>query len=203
MPFENLNNELFQFINAPDHPASWIVLVARILAEWVVYAAAIWMVATWIWTNRNFRFGLLDAFLAAIIGLSINQLIGFFFYHPRPFDLHLGHQFLVHGTETSFPSDHAVFMFSLTFTLLMSTAGRSWGWLFLMFGLGVSWSRVYLGVHFPFDMLGAFAVAIVSVIAVKLCSPWLHAKIYPLLLEVYEWVISVLRLPKGIFPRSK
>jgi len=203
MPFESLNIELFQIINAPAHPAPGIILAARILAEWVVYAAAIWMVAAWIRTGQSFRRGLLDALLAAMISLGINQLIGLFVYHPRPFDLNLGHQFLAHGTETSFPSDHAVLMFSIAFTLLLTPVSRGWGWLFLVFGVGVAWSRVYLGVHFPFDMIGAFIVAIVGTGFMMLISAWLHKRIYPLLLQLYETIISVLRLPESLFPRSR
>ncbi len=203
MPFEKINHQLFLALNAAAHPPSWIVLIARIMAEWIVYAAVLWMVIAWIRSTPKFRFVLLDGFLAAVTGLSINQIINALWYHPRPFEVPLGNQFLAHATNSSFPSDHAVFMFALALAFLSSMLTRSWGWLFMLLGLAVAWSRIYLGVHFPFDMIGAFGVATFSTIIVKLVSSLLRSNIYPMLLELYVEIISILRLPEGLFPRSK
>ena len=202
MPFENINIELFQIINASANPAPWMVLVARILAQWVVYAVVLWMVIAWIRTGPRFRVVLLDGFLSATLALGIGQVIGFLWYHARPFEMKLGHQLLAHTTVTSFPSDHGLFMFALAATFLLHTIHRNWAWILLLAGLGVAWSRVYLGVHFPFDMIGAFIVASISAIVIKMISPLLQASIYPLLLRLYETIIAMLRLPQGIFPRS-
>jgi len=50
---------------------------------------------------------LLEAIWAAIIGLLVNQLIGFFYFHPRPSIIGLDTPLFQHGLETSFPSDPA------------------------------------------------------------------------------------------------
>jgi membrane-associated phospholipid phosphatase len=52
------------------------------------------------------------------LGLSIDQLIGMLYSHPRPIMIGLGHQYLPHPVDNSFPSDHATFMWSLGFALL-------------------------------------------------------------------------------------
>lgn len=41
--------------------------------------------------------------LVAAFALLVNQLIGMVWYHPRPFEIGLGHTLLAHQPETSFP----------------------------------------------------------------------------------------------------
>jgi len=202
MPFDAYNIELFQMINAPAHPAQWLLLMAKIFAEGVLYAVALWMIVAWTQGGRGLRFALLDGLFAAMTGLAVNQLIGLMIYHPRPFVMHLGHNFLAHGVDSSFPSDHAVLMFGISFGMLMSRAGQGWGWMIFLLALGVCWSRVYLGVHFPFDMAGAFIVALASAGVVRLLSPLLRGRLYPALSRLYDAVISALGLPESIFPRA-
>ncbi|EOG4239629.1 phosphatase PAP2 family protein [Salmonella enterica subsp. enterica serovar Newport] len=92
-------------------------------------------------------------------------------FHPRPFMVPLGHTWIYHAPETSFPSDHATLFFSAGLSLLLSGARVSGG-LILLLSLFVAWSRVFLGVHFPLDMAGA---ALVAVLACLLVRPlWRH-----------------------------
>ena len=201
MPFETLNIQLFQLINAPADPSGLVLMLARFFAIQVVFAGVLWMVITWIRNGREFRFALLDIFLTAVVALVANQAISSTWYHARPFETGLGQQFLAHATESSFPSDHAGFMFALFFAALANPPTRKWAGLFLVAGIGVAWSRVYLGVHFPFDMIGAFGVAFLSMLWVKLISLWMRLNVYPLVVQLYETIISTLKLPPALFPR--
>ena len=97
--------------------------------------------------------------MAALIGLALAQVITAIWYHPRPFEIGLGRQLLDHAPEASLPSDHATLLFSLALPLLFCATARRWGAVFLALGVVTAWSRIYLGVHFPLDMIGAFAVA--------------------------------------------
>jgi undecaprenyl-diphosphatase len=46
----------------------------------------------------------------------------------------------------------------MSLTLLFASMASLTGWAFLVLGTAVAWARIYLGVHFPLDMLGAIAV---------------------------------------------
>jgi undecaprenyl-diphosphatase len=201
MPFESLNIQLFQLINAPADPWQMVLMIARFFAVWVVFAGVLWLVVTWIKNGHQFRFALLDTFLTAVVALVANQAISSTWYHARPFETGLGRQFLDHATESSFPSDHAVFMFALFFATAANAPTRKWAGLFLVSGIGVAWSRIYLGVHFPFDMIGAFGVAFLSMLWVKLISLWMRLNVYPLTVQLYETIIATLKLPPALFPR--
>ena len=110
---ENLNVWLFSLWNAGEHPPPALLAAARWMAEWIIFAVALWIVLSWIYGRGRFRVSLLNAGLAAGLGLAINQMIGLIWYHPRPFELGIGQQFLPHGLETSFPSDHATMLWAL------------------------------------------------------------------------------------------
>lgn len=82
-------------------------------------------------------------------------------WHPRPFMIGLGHSYLQHASDSSFPSDHATVFASVALTMLLH---RLWsvGIATLFAGLVVAWARVFVGVHFPLDMAAAAEVACVS-----------------------------------------
>jgi undecaprenyl-diphosphatase len=98
---------------------------------------------------------------AVLLALGINQLIGLGWMHPRPFMIGLGHTFIEHAPDSSFPSDHVTVLASGTLTLLLA-GERRYGLSMLLAGLAVAWARVFVGVHFPLDMAGAVAVACIA-----------------------------------------
>lgn len=80
------------------------------------------------------------------------------YYHPRPFVMEVGRTLIYHAPNGSFSSDHMLIFSSIAFSYLFS-AQRKLGIFLLIMAWLVAWSRVYLGVHFPLDMLGAFLMA--------------------------------------------
>jgi hypothetical protein len=44
--------------------------------------------------------------IATLLALAVNFTIAALWYHPRPFELGIGHQLIEHAVATSFPSDH-------------------------------------------------------------------------------------------------
>lgn len=201
MSLEALNIALFSHINASANPGAASLFVAHVFAVWAIYLLAVWMVAAWIWGKVGFRTALLNGALTIALGLTINRVIGLFWTHPRPFAMGLGNQFLPHAADSSFPSDHGTLVFSLALALLLSQRSRIQGVLVLLIGIGVAWSRIFLGVHFPLDMAGSFLVAIISAGLIRLVSNGLAQSVYPPIQTLYEAILRGLRLPPRIFPR--
>ena len=197
---ESWNEAIFALINADASSPHLLVVLARVIAEAASILAALMLVLLWVRQGRAVRVGLLDATATALVGLGIAQAIVRLWYHPRPFELGLGQQYMAHVPEASFPSDHATLLFGLALPLLMAGALRLWGLAFLALALGTAWGRVYLGVHFPADILGGLVVAIVAWGAVVALRGPLHGRLYPALIGLYDWVLRKLRLPKALFP---
>ena len=196
------NRNAFLAINAGPQAPAFVIAIARMLASWAIYLAMILLTLAWVWRGRTVRYALLDATGAALIGLGVAQGIAAIWYHPRPFELGLGRQLLDHLPEASFPSDHATLMFSLAIPQLLSAESRRWGGTLLLLGFAVAWSRIYLGVHFPLDMLGAFGVAAFASFLIRMADPRLHRRFYPLLASIYETALRRLGLTGAVFPRN-
>ena len=65
------------------------------------------------------------------------------------------------GSQYGFPSNHAANGFAIAVSFHWFTRKRSALWLYPL-AIFVGFTRVYLGVHFPFDVLFGFAVGLVS-----------------------------------------
>ncbi|WP_054007518.1 undecaprenyl-diphosphatase [Cypionkella psychrotolerans] len=200
---EQWNQSAFLAVNAGAHAPALIISLAKVLANWSIYLAPALFVVAWVRRGRGVRFVLLDATLTALIGLGLAQVITAIWYHPRPFEIGLGRQLLDHAAEASFPSDHATLMFGLAIPLLLGTQTRRWGAVVLALGFGVAWSRIYLGVHFPLDMIGAFGVAVVAAFLVWMVGLFLRRSVYPKLISVYETMLSRFALSRTVFPRNR
>jgi len=183
---EHLNDTLFLLINAPQHPAAWTLFLARLLARYVIWAYPLILALCWLRGGEQIRRAALEAALAGILGLLISGLIGLAWQHPRPFVMGLGHVFLHHAADSSFPSDHLTFIWAVSFALMFHAASRRLGLVLAIVGLPVAWSRIYLGVHFPLDMVGA---AVVAGLAAWLCARARH----PFVDVVFGWAVCLYR----------
>jgi len=155
---ETINRAIFLALNATPATPHGLVALGIFIANDAILLAPIVLVCLWLMGGDERRELALRACAAGFLALGINQLIGLAWYHPRPFAIGLGHTFLPHAPDSSFPSDHATLLSALAFTFLYGGKRQS-GLLMLIVDLAVAWARVFIGVHFPFDMLGAAVVA--------------------------------------------
>ncbi|MGC5699414.1 undecaprenyl-diphosphatase [Pseudomonas sp. NFXW11] len=168
---EEFNRSLFLAINASADASLAMRELAVFLAQWVVLCVPLMLLVFWVLGERRQRMIVLYATLSIVLALACNLLIRELWFHPRPFMLGLGQNFLAHAPGASFPSDHASGMFAMAFALLLVNL-RKTGLVLLALALLVSWARVYLGVHFPLDILGGCLVGLFSACMVHLTLAW-------------------------------
>ena len=153
-----LNLSLFSFINASSDASDLKINFAIFIANDLLYC----MIAlfAWFWLRGDYQIKkqILKAFIFTSIALFISQCISHIYYHPRPFVMDVGRTLIYHSPNGSFPSDHMLIFSSIAFSYFFSTY-RKLGIFLIMLAWLVAWSRIYVGVHFPLDMLGAFVLA--------------------------------------------
>ena len=123
------------------------------------------------WRRRWWELGGLSfSFMGALL---FNHLLKMGFHRVRP------NLYFIKETGYSFPSGHAmvtlVFYGALLFFTFQHTSSRKWRNLlailamFLILAIGIS--RVYLGVHYPSDVLGSYLAGfcwlVISIIVIK------------------------------------
>ncbi len=171
---EYFNHLLFAWLNGPEQPSAPVLFGAVFFAEWLIWAVPIYLGVGWLLGGRHLRKSVLIASVSALMGLAAAQVLGAWWPHPRPFMMGLGHKFIAHGPDASFPSDHLTLWWAVALGSMTQRCTRSTGALMAVTGLAMAWARVYVGVHFPLDMLGALVVAAVS--------GWLSGRMAPLYL---------------------
>lgn len=132
---------------ATDAPEIWIVLY---LALWFLLPAG----------DERGRRGLLYGAAGGIVALIISGLIGVIWPVPRPFvvDPTKVHLLIHHAADASFPSDHVTGSFALALGLLWGR--RGWGVVGFVIAVLVMWARVFVGVHWPADVVGGMVLGL-------------------------------------------
>ncbi|MFI6936483.1 phosphatase PAP2 family protein [Streptomyces sp. NPDC050287] len=167
---------------AKDAPA-WFDRAVEFVGEYGLLLAMVLLVV-WCWWSVRRRSAddaassvaaLVWAPLAAGIAVLVNVPIRGFVERPRPFRTHEGIDVLVSGkTDYSFVSDHATITMAMAVGLCV--ANRKFG----LFGLGLAllegFCRIYMGVHYPTDVVGGFALGtavalLLSPVAMALLTP--------------------------------
>ena len=198
---DDLNYLLFSSINASAHAGDVSVAFARFAAQWLVYLALAIVAGLWIWGAPAKRSALLATCIGVVLGLAINRAIGLLWFHPRPFMVNVGRTLMAHAAETSFPSDHVTILWSLAFGLIATASWPRVGGLLVLLGLVVGWARVYLGLHFPFDVAGAFLVALFAAACARYLRGYVERWLLPPTEMVYGLLLHWLRIPSAICPR--
>lgn len=108
---------------------------------------------------RGVVHGLLVGLVAVSVAITLNHAIGSEWWRQRPQTE--GVTMLVSpSSDPSLPSDHAGAAFSLLFAVL--TFNRRLAALLLLESAAMLFGRVFVGLHYPGDILAGFATALIG-----------------------------------------
>lgn len=119
------------------------------------------------------------SFLLMVLGLPIAVLlikfIHLFYFEQRPFVNFNFLPIVPESTDASFPSRHAAISAVIAFAYTYFKS--KWSWLFLPVMIWIGLSRIYVGVHYPLDILGGFITAIISLMLALLLKRLIFSQI--------------------------
>lgn len=138
-----------------------IMLFVTNLGSEYVFSVLFIIVAVIVWRKHRFK-GVLFPIISSL-SLPINLLLKSAVARPRP-----NLSPLIYEPTGSFPSGHAmnslVFYFTLVFLAYRLTKNKHFTYISVVFAILLSFligfSRVYLGVHYPTDILGGYLIGL-------------------------------------------
>jgi membrane-associated phospholipid phosphatase len=106
-----------------------------------------------------------------LLALWLNQFLSAAVAEPRPYTVLPNTLVLIaRKTDYSFPSDHAVMAGAVTVGILI--ANRWLGLITAVFAVLMAFTRVYVGAHFPLDVLAGLLVGALVALASYLVVRW-------------------------------
>ncbi|TCN24222.1 undecaprenyl-diphosphatase [Mesobacillus foraminis] len=156
-----MNDHLFQSVNqlAGNYPMlDWFMAFVTQKALFIYIALFVLM---WVFGSEKRKYTVFLAGCTGLLALMINAAIGEFYYVQRPFVVHDDvHLLLPHAADASFPSDHTTGAFALSFGVFLFY--RKLGAVMILFAALTGISRIYVGHHYPLDVIGSIVAALAA-----------------------------------------
>jgi membrane-associated phospholipid phosphatase len=160
---------LYHAVNELVVDYSWIGRAFNLVESWSVPLLVAATFALWLFarpgSSRKWKLACASALASSGIALLINQLIARMWDRARPFVAHPGvHVWGTRSHDPSFPSDHASAAFGIAFAVFL--LDRLVGSIFLTAACAIGVGRVFIGAHYPSDVVAGCLVGLASALLV-------------------------------------
>lgn len=156
-----LDVELFNFINGFAGRWPWLDAIGIFFAVWAGYIL-LFSLAVFLWVDfKKYWRPITEALVAALfVRFILVEFFHWFHFRLRPFVLHNIHLLIPYDSQqTAFPSGHASFYFALSTIIYMYN--KKAGIVFYTVSFFIVLARVFVGVHWPSDILAGALVGVV------------------------------------------
>lgn len=168
----SFDTSVFQAIHGFSGGSSILNFFGIFLADYLPYGMAAafvyFLVREKEWKIRLYQ--VLLVFFAILLSRGIfTESIRFFYPRPRPFAA-LGFEPLIgSAVSPAFPSGHAAFFFALAAAIFFFN--RQWGAWFFALTLVMGAGRIFIGVHWPTDIIAGMLVGVLGAILAHAALP--------------------------------
>lgn len=157
-----MNTFLFGFIHNLSGHNFFLDSIGIIAAQYLPYflfLGFVFMAATEHgWRKKLFFF--VEGLIAVILSRGlVTEIVRYFYYSPRPFET-LRFQSLIPENGSSMPSGHMAFFFALS--MIIYFYDKRWGIYYFVLSLAVGLARIFVGVHWPLDIVAGAIIGVLS-----------------------------------------
>ncbi|MGC8775788.1 MAG: phosphatase PAP2 family protein [Minisyncoccia bacterium] len=172
---DHLNLFLFNLIYNFGKSNFLLIDLGVFLAKYLLYLLIILLFYFVLFSNFNLNFKnikkariilFIEIILAAILSRGIiTEFIRFFWPEPRPFDF-LGIKPFIFESGPGLPSGHASFLFAISMIIFLWN--KKWGIIYFILSLINGLARIFVGVHWPLDILAGLLIGVLSALFIHL-----------------------------------
>ena len=197
---------LYHAINQFVLSHEWLGRAVGFLETWAVPIFGAATVGLWFLARpggrRTWKLASVSALVSAAGALLVAQAISRIWSRERPFTAHAdAHVWGSRSHDPSFPSDHASAAFGIAVAVFLFD--RLVGSFFLCAAAAISLGRVFVGAHYPADVVaGALVGTGVALLVVKAAMPLIESAVR-LVERVTDPVVAVVRRGAGPEARSR
>jgi len=159
-----MDHQIFSAINGLAGKWPWLDITARFFGGDDFLCLFIFLVAVlWLW--KKYRINIYLALGSVFVARGIvTEILKRIINRPRPYEVLQVHKLIIDFERgVSFPSGHATVYFALAFSFW----GTKYFWPFFVLALLGSAARVFVGVHYPLDILAGAIIGLATALILR------------------------------------
>jgi undecaprenyl-diphosphatase len=161
MDLFEMNVDLFRTINDLGKEYTYLNNFFIFMAEYMVFVLAFIALIFWFTRREENRMMIISATISFILAEMIGKIAGTLHSNNQPFaELSNVNKLIEKAVDNSFPSDHTILFFAFCMTFFIYQ--KRWRYIWIMLALVVGISRIWVGVHYPADVIVGAIISIFS-----------------------------------------
>ena len=161
-----MNNKAFKLINQFSGRCSPIDLLMILISNKIRYVFIFVLIFLW-FRNDSYKKVSCNAVKSMGITWFIHTLIKLFYFKPRPFVKHRVGILIPSKMDSTFPSKHTLLVFAISTSIFLYD--RILGSIMWILSVLTGFSRIWVGHHYPSDIIGsAFIASMTSIMLEKI-----------------------------------
>ena len=172
-----MNNIIFNFFYSFAHQSAffdWLIIFCAVKLIYIMFlVAAIFIFVHYKFFQIRNTFTILgdkwkeifSIILSPAIAWIVASLLKVLVHSSRPFAVLENIHTLFAESGYAFPSGHATAISALAFAIYFKN--KKLGYIFMIAGILIGLARIIGGVHFPFDIIGGYAIGFLVAFLVK------------------------------------